>query len=257
MKRRLFGICVAAISLAAQPALSAGMLDYRFGFNAYFGGFKVGEGNGELHWGDGRYAMDFKAQSAGALELLMKVDQTAFSNGRLDAKPQVERHRNQNFDGKKNNWIELAFTPETVDIVDAKPDPKTEKTRSPIPADMLRGVVDPMTAVLSLGLTATATDRCDATLPVFDGRRRYDAVFSQVGSEKYKGPAGVRDTLKCKFDFVRRAGYKKKDKRWKGLTGTVWLQTLGEGLPMLPVRVQVETSYGTALVHMVSARPMK
>ena len=255
MMRHLCGLGLAALVILSQPASAAAALDYRFDFEAFFGGFKVGEGRGNLQWGNGRYAMDFRGKSGGVMKMLTSIDQTAFSDGRLENTPQAERHRNENVDGKKKSWIELAFTPETVEIVDAKPHPKTEKSRSPIPPELKKGVVDPLTAVLSLGLTSAAADKCQGTVPVYDGRRRYDAVLSHVGREPYKGPAGVRDTLKCEFRFDRRAGYKKNAKRWKGITGMVWLQSLDDGLPMLPVRVQVETSYGTALVHMVSAAP--
>ena len=216
MKRRLFGICVAAISLAAQPALSAGMLDYRFGFNAYFGGFSL------LQRSIGRQ-----------------------TSGRTPSQPEFR-------------WQEKQLDRIGVHARDGgyrrrQTGPKDRKN----PLAHSCGYAEGRGRSDDRGAQSWPYRHCYRPMRRHLAGRRYDAVFSQVGSEKYKGPAGVRDTLKCKFDFVRRAGYKKKDKRWKGLTGTVWLQTLGEGLPMLPVRVQVETSYGTALVHMVSARPMK
>lgn len=249
------GAAVAAPRLPAPPMMTEPAKDYRFAFEAYFGGLLIAEADGKLAWADERYTMAFKAASAGMLDWVMKIDQTASSEGRLRDRPEAEHHRSDSDDGKKRIWVELAFTPETVEIVDAKPHPKTEETRSPIPPEQLKGAVDPLTAVLALGLTASAQDKCEGKVAVFDGRRRYDTVLSDVGREDYKGPAGVRETLKCDFRFVRRGGYKAKDKRWKGITGTAWLQRVGDGLPYLPVRVQVETNYGTALIHMVSAGP--
>jgi len=41
------------------------------------------------------------------------------------------------------------------------------------------------------------------------------------------------------------------------LTGSVWLQQVEEGLPMLPVRLEVETKYGTGYIHMVSAEELR
>ncbi len=251
-------MAIAAASTVA-PMLSTDAsgraLDYRFSFDGYFGGFKIGAGDGRLHWGGGLYAIDFKARTAGMLDWVMSIDQSAESSGRLAASPVAEHHRNHNADGKKQSWIELAFSPDTVRIVDAKPDPKTETTRSPIAPELLGGVVDPLTGVLWLGQIAAAADRCEGKVPVFDGRRRYDTVLTGAGREQYRGPAGVRDSLVCEFHFERRGGYKADAKRWKGITGKVWLQHLADGLPLLPVRVQVETTYGTAIIHMVSAAP--
>jgi len=247
--------CATATSISAAEPGSGHGKDYRFGFEGYFGGFKIGAGEGHLHWGDARYTMDFKARSAGMLDWVMQIDQTAESSGHIAGLPVAEHHRNHNADGDKQSWIELAFSPDRVDIVNAKPHPKTEKTRSPIPPELNKGVVDPLTAILSLGLTSAAANRCEGNVPVFDGRRRYDTVLTDAGRETYQGPAGEREALICAFSFVRLAGYKAKAKRWKGITGKVWLQNLADGLPLLPVRVQVETSYGTALIHMVSAGP--
>jgi hypothetical protein len=241
----------------AQERSSGEALDYRFQFDGYFGGLKIGTGVGRLLWGGGHYEVNFNARSAGVLDWVLSINQTAESDGKLAKTLIPAHHRNHNVDGKKQSWIELAFAQDRVRVVDAKPDPNTEKSRSPVPEDLMKGVVDPLTGALLLGQLAGAADRCDGQVPVFDGRRRYDTVLKEAGREAYAGPAGKRESLICEFRFVRRAGYKADAKRWKGITGKVWLQSLADTLPLLPVRVQVETTYGTAIIHMVSAGPAR
>ena len=75
--------CATAGSATAADPVSGRTQDYLFGFEAYFGGFKIGAGEGRLHWDDARYAMDFKARSAGMLEWVMKIDQS----GRIPRPP--------------------------------------------------------------------------------------------------------------------------------------------------------------------------
>ncbi len=119
---------------------------------------------------------------------------------------------------------------------------------------MKSGSLDPLSAVLAMGMTANVKDGCNGVTPVFDGRRVYDIVMENSQTLQYLGPRGRRDTYRCNFRFIRKAGYREKAKKWKGVVGKVWVQQLDEGMPMLPVRLEIETSYGTGLVHMVSAK---
>jgi hypothetical protein len=84
--------------------------------------------------------------------------------------------------------------------------------RVPVTAEHRKGIVDPLTALLIRiggagdGLDA---DACRRTLPIFDGRRRYDLVLSfrrieQVKAKKgYSGPAVV-----CAVAIKAIAGYR-------------------------------------------------
>ncbi len=256
MVNRTLPIFLAWLICGVSSALAAKNADYRFVFEAYYSGFKIGEAAGHLRWSNDRYALDLSARTAGVLGWVMSIDQQASSNGRIDGLPTAEWHRNHNADGDNRNWIELAFMPDDIRIVDAHPHPATE-TRSPVPASMKRGALDPLSAVLALGVAVTEAGQCSGSVPVFDGRRRYDTVLDHVAREAYTGPAGPKDTLRCNFHFVRLGGYRPNAKRWKGISGTAWLQQVAYDLPMLPVRVEVETAYGKAFVHMVSASPAR
>lgn len=256
MTKPLFAICIACLAFVGAGSKAGAQTDYRFEFSAYYSGFKIGEARGRLQSGGSEYALDVTARTAGVLGWMMNVNQRASSNGRLDGLPRAAWHRNHNEDGDNRNWIELAFTPEDIRIVDAQPHPDTE-TRSPVSPQMKKGALDPLSAVLAIGIKVTDAKQCTGAVPVFDGRRRYDTVLEHLGSETYTGPLGPRETLRCQFRFVRHGGYRPRAKRWKGIEGTAWLQQVADGLPMLPVRVEVETSYGTAFIHMVSASPAR
>ncbi|MCA8929165.1 MAG: DUF3108 domain-containing protein [Alphaproteobacteria bacterium] len=252
MLRWLLALGLATLAFQAHAAAEAPSGDYRFSYEAYYSGFKIGEADSHLQWGRSRYTLALHARTAGMLGWFMSIDQSASSEGRLAPLPRAEHHRNHNADGDNRNWVELAFTPDGARVVAADPDPATE-ARSPVPAGLLKGVLDPLSAAFALSLKTSEAGRCQASVPVFDGRRRYDTVLEDRGRETYTGPAGPRETLRCAFHFVRLAGYRPNAKRWKGITGTLWMQKLDASLPLLPVRVEIDTSYGTAFVHMVSA----
>jgi hypothetical protein len=167
------------------------------------------------------------------------------------AQPQAEHHRNHN--RSAGNWVDMRFTETSVEILDAHPDPAADDKRPPVPPELLRGVLDPLSGMLAAGFSLQTADRCENSVPVYDGRRRYDTVLNHERRETYEGPTGPAPALVCRFHFERIAGYGEEAKKWPGIKGSIWLQQLGEGLPMLPVRMEVETKYGIGYIHMVSA----
>jgi hypothetical protein len=238
--------------LAAGDGAGAGEPEnFAFGFEAYYSGLLVAKGESILHWSEGRYAVGFKARSAGILDWFVSFDEDAHAVGRIGKGITPERFRSRN--KVKDRRMELRFTANEVTIVDARPDPATDEDATPVPAAMRVGSLDPLSAVLALGVRTGTTGQCNSVVPVYDGRRRYDTVLEPRDTVTYNGPLGQASTLVCNFRFIRRAGYPEEASQWAGVTGAVWLQQLAEGLPMMPVRMEVETRYGTGYVHMISA----
>jgi len=241
---------------AAATSLFAGLAEarqYDFSFVGYYSGLRIAEAQGKLDWADGRYKLDLRAKSDGIVDWFTVITHSTRSEGTFAEAPLAEKHYYLSTDGKKKTEIELAFKPGDIEIVAATPHPLKEK-RSPVPTEMKIGSFDPLSAVLALGMTANSKDGCNGTTPVFDGRRRYDLVLENSQTLQYKGPRGSRDTYMCSFRFIRKAGYREKAKKWKGVVGKVWIQQLDTGMPMLPVRMEIQTSYGTGLVHMLTAK---
>ena len=252
--RKFLTPCTAALLLAAAIPVQAASPDsarYEFRYEAYYTGLLIAEAKTTLAVGGGRYDIEVHALSSGILDWFITFDQLATSAGSLGGAPQAERHRNHN--RARDNWIDLRFTGGAIEILDANPDPKTEEDRPPVPAELLEGATDPLSGMLAAGFGAVSTDQCKAVVPVYDGRRRYDTVLEDRRREVYTGPFGAAPALVCSFRFERIAGYTEKAKQYPGLTGDIWLQQLGDGLPMLPVRMEIQTKYGIGYIHMVSA----
>ena len=247
MKLLTAGTMAASLAIAAAAARQ-----YDFSFAGYYSGLRIAEARGSLDWGDGRYRLDIRAQSDGIVDWFTVIRHQTHSEGAIADRPQARTHYYLSSDGRKKTEIELAFKPDDIAIVAASPHPAKEK-RSPVSAAMKQGALDPLSAVLAIGLAANADTGCNATEQVFDGRRRFDIILENSRTTTYKGPRGPRDTFVCDFRFVRIGGYRERAKKWKGIVGKVWIQQIDNGLPMLPVRLEIETSYGTGFVHMLSA----
>jgi len=238
-----------AFGLAAAPAAAE---NYRFAFTGYFLNLKMAEAVGDLHWGEVRYRLAIRANARGLLDWFTEYAHESYSEGPRGPEPQVQRHRHRSSNGKEEKWLELAFDEGRARVVGAEPHPDAED-RPAIAPDLLRDAVDPLTAVLTAGLAMEAHDACDVRLPIYDGRRRYDMILEQGGRLDYGGPAGRLPALVCALRFERIGGYGEESKKWKPIAGKVYVQQVRPELPPLPVRLEVYTAYGTALIHMVRA----
>jgi hypothetical protein len=77
----------------------------------------------------------------------------------------------------------------------------------------LQNVFDPMGATLAMS-DAGPSDACNRTIPVFDGKARYDLHLSLKGRERIseRRPSGQpRELVVCRVKYVPVAGHKPKD----------------------------------------------
>src|SRR5262249_8727821 len=132
--------------------------------------------------------------------------------------------------------------------------------RVPVTAENRKGIIDPLSALLirvdGAG-DAVAATACQRTLPIFDGRRRFDLALSfkridQVKAEKrYAGPAVV-----CAVTFKPIAGYRTDSKLLKYLTDgrdiELALAPMTGTRFLAPFRFSVESMLGNMVVDATS-----
>jgi hypothetical protein len=97
----------------------------------------------------------------------------------------------------------LAFTGGAVTTITQLPPVPVDPAAVPLHAEHLKGVVDPLTALL-LVERGTGADPCARRLPVFDGRERFDLLLSAKG----RMPGGVPGALLCKVRYLPIAGHR-------------------------------------------------
>ena len=129
--------------------------------------------------------------------------------------------------------------------------------RFPVSEDLKHRTVDPLSAALfvTLGSSASRDEPCGETVPVFDGKRRYNLNLTYVGTEDinlgrnggYNGEA-----LRCRLQYERVAGFKPPK---PGRTRTpvppidIWLAPFHDGRLLVPVRMQADSDFGGAVVR--------
>jgi Protein of unknown function (DUF3108) len=131
------------------------------------------------------------------------------------------------------------------------PPPKPD--RLPVTDANLRGVSDPLTAMLvsakNAGVTLAAAN-CDRILQIFDGRRRYNLTLSYLRTDTFKTAHGYSGpVLVCSVVLQPIAGYKRDSLLVKYVAGRrdmeLWFAPIAGTATMAPIQVSMPTLVGT------------
>ena len=111
-------------------------------------------------------------------------------------------------------------------------------------AQQMLHTVDPLTAILAIGHAVARSGRCGGSVAVFDGRRRYDLVLTDDGSERLEASSGnayAGEVRRCLVAAVKIAGFSfDQDYSPHTSNGRVWLAA-----PLPTPRNSVVRSIGT------------
>jgi uncharacterized protein DUF3108 len=157
----------------------------------------------------------------------------------IAARPQdyVYTYKQKTFPTKKKvKTLNIAFAGDSVDKVlpEEPPSPKVV----PVTPAQLKNVVDPLSGVMTLSLTSLAAP-CDQRLPIFDGKQRYDIVFTPL---RRAGSDHV-----CKVRLIPISGHKPGGGAASVVKGDIELvmRPVPNANVVIPYSVVVPTIIGT------------
>ncbi|NJM91799.1 MAG: DUF3108 domain-containing protein [Rhodospirillaceae bacterium] len=191
--------------------------------------------------------------------------QTRLAAEGLDRNGRIEPRR---YD-VESNWqgnlrtVQLGFAGEgRYDLQQAPPPEPDPDIEGELPEWLPDGIVDPLSLAIAASRALERNGRCDQTLAVFDGRRRYDLTLMHIDAATlppneysvYHGPA-----LRCSFSMKRISGFRKswKTKRQVDAAAsapTIWVAAIREDLPPLPVRYDGAIALGNIVIHLTKAQ---
>ena len=137
-----------------------------------------------------------------------------------------------------------------------------------IEATLAKDAVDMLTGAVTLLQNTNGMESCAGTVPVYDGKRRYNLHFKDAGQgtiyqSRYSLFHG--EALKCIVEVEPVAGFSKRDQKrgWLAIQNhskerkkmpTIWLSRLKEGGPIVPVRMEISSSYGAVIAHLTGVQ---
>jgi hypothetical protein len=171
-------------------AIPFGRLDY----SASFGGI--------------RYRAEMHLRTGGLAAVLWqpRIDTVAEGRATVEALvPDVYTSQSISRSGTHRS-VRVEYSGKGAPVMTA--DPPYDLSRSPVMDAQKRGAVDPVTAISSIvsGLNTSEREPCGRTLAIFDGRRRYDVVFTPM-QERPEAVHGIGlHPRPCKGEYRHIAG---------------------------------------------------
>jgi hypothetical protein len=160
--------------------------------------------------------------------------------------------------GTKREERRLSFANGSVNKVSIVPHKKPNRRSVPVTSDQLDHVLDPLTAAfLSVRSNGSAShlDICHQTVPVFDGKQRYNIILMPKRSERVEedAPAGLSGPVAvCRAKFVPIGGHRPDHPGTKFMSQTddieVWLVSAPQIPFYIPYRIDVPTTWGSGSI---------
>lgn len=250
---------VLAIALLAAPARGAALHSLLLSYEVWMGGVQVLSFDARLALGANGYTAQVTARTDGVVAWLYpytldieavgssggerRQPQRFFAESRSDTK-----HRLRRIIYLRDGSLEVWLGP-----------PKQRGRRDKLPADVIEGTLDPVSAMISVLDSLARDGRCAGSIPVFDGKRRYDIGAHHLGpgaisASRYTSFSG--SATRCRLAIQRLAGFSKKSKRSGRMPSTIelWLAPVADVDWPVPVRMEGESTLGSIVAHLVAAR---
>jgi len=251
-------LAVAALLVAAfgGRAVAETRLDARY--TATLGGLPIGKGVWQLDVADDQYTAVASGRTSGLLAVFSGGHGTAASRGSIKGGMlQAASFVSNVVSGKKIDEVRMTLSGGVVKDLTAEPPMPPVPDRIPVTDAHKRGVTDPMTgglvAMTGSGDTVTP-EACHRTLPIFDGRGRFDLVLTfkrieRVRAERgYAGPVVV-----CNVHYRPIAGHRANRAAIRYLMEAndieVWYAPVAGTRILVPYRISVPTVLGTAVLE--------
>jgi len=253
-RHRRFALPLIAALAAVTPfgALAQGKLEASYTLT--LAGIPIGKGDWSIDLSGSHYTAAATGTASGLMRMFTSGHGVSSASGTLtDGQPlPTSSYASSIVAGKKADSVRLTINEGTVKDWKVDPPQDDDAERVPITEAHQQGILDPMSASL-LRTSGTgeplSPEACQRTLPIFDGRIRYDLQLAfkrleQVKADKgYAGPAVV-----CAVYFIPIAGFIPSRTAIRYITKSrdieVWLAPIAGTRVLVPFRAQGPTPVG-------------
>ncbi len=248
-----------ALAFAALPFLSlpdAGhAASLRGEYSLSLRGIPIGSARLKAEVAEGHYTIEFAGRVKGLVRLFTDGEASVRAEGaEADGALRPAEYSQYWTEEDDEETIRVAFSGREVSDIAVEPPVKRPERYVPVEAEHKADVLDPASAFVWPAPDGATAEICDRTLPLFDGRRRYDLALSYSRTEEFEGRSGSYSgpAVVCAVRYRPIAGHRENRKTVRELAANedmeVWMAPVGDGM-VAPVRVRVGTKYGRVVLN--------
>ena len=265
MKRALAAL--PAFFLAA-PALAAGgagaqspvqpASQLQVTMTIYAGGITMGNVDMDATFRGGDYHIVSNLKTAGVVNAFWQSEIQATSSGKVGANALNPSLYDSFYTGHAGKRQEVSLTYESGAAPRLYADPAYSTTGNEVKPDDSKATLDPLSAILliSSGVAAKGGDACALSVPVFDGRRRYNIEMTRARDVDIHMDSGLYagKGVQCDIRYRQIAGFRPRVIKDNESFPVIhaWIarfpSTVAGRDYTVPVRVWADTKYGVMAV---------
>jgi Protein of unknown function (DUF3108) len=222
------------------------------------GGVPVGKGSWNIDVQDDQFTATATGATSGLLRVFASGSGNSAAHGTISGGlPVASTYASTIVADNRADQVRILFSGGAVKEYLADPPTIPNPDRVPLTDATRKGVLDPMTAslirVAGNGDTFVP-EACQRTLPVFDGRMRYDLQLVFKHLDKVKSERGYQGTVVvCAVYFSPIAGHVPERSTIKYLVAQrdmeLWLAPIAGTRLMVPYRASVPTPIGVGVMQ--------
>jgi len=245
-----------ALFLICDAAHAQGKLESRYVVS--LAGITIGQGGWTIDVWEDQYRAAANGMTTGLLRVFASGDGAGGAQGYVSGGAPIPSSYNATITAdKKTEELRIIISGGVLKEYSVDPPSPHNPDRVPISEAHRHGVTDPMTAALMYVAgsgNVMSPEACNRTLPIFDGRMRYDLTLAfkrmeTVRAEKgYEGPVVV-----CAAYFTPLGGYLPERPAIKYLIAQrdmeVWLAPIAGTRVVVPFRMVIPTPLGTGVLE--------
>lgn len=260
------GTTPASASLEDKPASAvdrAHKLNLKY--DVYAGGLKALNASLVMDLGKKAYDMRLHAETQGMIGSLFPWKASYNTSGHAEQGRLIPSVHTESSTWKNSvKTTEMDYAPSGKLLKATTQEGATTTVDRDIDTVLTDKAVDVLTGTLVMMQNAKKTNACTGKFPVFDGKRRFNIVLKDDGTEvlpksdysKFSGEA-----MRCIITVEPVAGFKPKDQKrgWMAVQNhteerhklpTLWLAKVGNSGQVVPVRMEIASDYGTVVAHL-------
>jgi hypothetical protein len=257
------GFALLAVPASGRAAEAAAAQVAQLKYDVYVGGLHIYSLDVEMRLQSGRYDLSARGGTRGMVGMVYIWDTDLAADGiDRDGRVEARHYRSKTQWQSRGRMVTLDFGADGHYRLRQEPPPEPDPDiEGELPAALPQGVVDPLSFAIAAARKLAKTGRCDQTVPVFDGQRRFDVIVTQLGPATlqpnrysiYQGPA-----MRCGLGIERISGFRKslrarREKEERSTPPTIWVAQIKPELPPIPVRYDGEIALGKIVVHLTDA----
>jgi hypothetical protein len=226
-------------------------------------GFNLGQARFRARFQGSTYQLQGKGRFSLLAGQLYSGAGNTTSNGKLaKTEPEPSFFTLSYEGGGKREQRRMSFANGAVSQVSIAPQKRQCRRCAPVTKEQLIGVLDPLSAVFLYPRPDNSPgDVCNRTLPIFDGRMRFDVALTPKRTDRLltSAPTGLSETAAvCQVKFVPIAGHRPDKPGIKFMSQTneieVWFIPLPQSTMYLPYRIVVPTPLGRGSVTLTEIK---